>query len=64
MENDKKIVSLKARAYDILVYIQNAQAELQEVNKQIASEVSIKKSEQMPPNNCQAGVIITEETKK
>jgi len=43
MENDK-IVSLKARAYDILAFIQNAQAELQEVNRQLSEIISAEKA--------------------
>ena len=47
MENDK-IVSLKARAYDILAFIQSAQAELQEVNRQISEIISAEKAAKEP----------------
>lgn len=36
--SDSRLLRLKARAYDLIALIESAQAELREVNRQIAQE--------------------------
>lgn len=42
----QNINELKARAYDLLVLIENAQRELQQVNQQIGQQLEVEKKDE------------------